>query len=259
MGFICRIGLLAAVLWCAGAESTRADDKPVVIFAAASLTSVLSDVAAMAVDAGLPPCRCVHAASSALARQIVHGAPADIFISANRQWMDYTIKERTIDAESLRIIARNRLVLISPAVAPIKLPERHWPALPASLNNGWLAMGDPDHVPAGQYALAALKSLGLWDRLAPRIARAANVRAALALVARGEAAAGIVYGSDLQVSENVLLAAEFPADSHPPIEYPAALTREQPNSDAARYYTFLFSPAVQARFRKHGFLAAHGS
>lgn len=239
--------------------AAMAETRPLTVFAAASLATVLDGLAGLAEKTGLPPCRCVFAASSALARQIVDGAPGDIFISANRQWVDHTVRAGAMDGATRRIIARNRLILISPADRPLALPPGQWRRLPALLAVGRLAMADPDHAPAGVYGAAALRRLGLWETLAPRVARAGNVRAALALVARGEAAAGIVYASDLLVSGRVRRVARFPADSHPAIEY-AAVARAAPRGPSVdAYLAFLMSPDVQARFAAHGFLAADGS
>ncbi len=236
----------------------HADAPPVTIFAAASLTAIMSDVAHMATRAGLPRCRCVFASSAALARQIIDGAPSDIFISANRHWVNQAIKAGVMDGETRQIIIHNRLVLVSNKNNPIKFSPVNWYRLPVVLADRWVAMADPDHVPAGIYGAAALKYFGVWQQVEPRIARAPNVRAALALVARGEAGAGIVYNSDLRVSEQVKFVATFPADSHPPIEYAAVVSNNADRVSTDAYFAFLMSSDVQARFLAHGFLPVDG-
>jgi len=258
MGKGIGIGLLTLVMWLGTGVGTRAE-QPITIYAAASLTNAINDIAGRAEQTGLPSCRCVYAASSALARQIANAAPVDIFISANREWVDYAVAQGALLGASRRIVARNRLILIAPAMAPFQLSSWKWPIVREALNGGWLALGDPDHVPAGLYAAGALKNMGLWSHLAPRLARAANARAALALVARGEAAAGIVYGSDLNVSQQVRLAAEIPVASHPTIEYWAALAVAGTGGRGRDYLAYLQSAPAQARFLAHGFMAGHGS
>ena len=240
-------------------EVTYAETRPVTVFAAASLTTVLSEVADMAIRYGLPPCRCVFAASSSLARQITDGAPSDIFVSANRYWVNHLAKAGVMDGRTQQIIARNRLVLVAHTNVEMQIPGGSWELLPGLLDGRWLAMADPDHVPAGMYGAAALRHFRIWDRLKPSIARAPNVRAALALVDRGEAVAGIMYSSDIRVSERVRVIATFPHNSHPPIEYAAVLRNMPGNEFVDAYYAFLMSSAVQARFAEHGFLPANDS
>lgn len=249
---------LGLIVLFGGAAPTAAARPPVTVFAAASLTGVLTDIEGLARRQGLPGCRCVFAASSALARQIANGAPADIFISANRRWVDYAVDNSPLDTATRRVIAGNRLVLIAPADRPLTLPGGDWAALPARLAGGWLAIADPAHVPAGLYGAAALRHLGLWDALAPRLAIAANVRTALALVDRGEAAAGIVYGTDVQAAARVVEIAAFPDTSHPPIEYLAVLHRAPVAPDAEAYFALLLSSAAQARFAAFGFQPGSG-
>ena len=239
--------------------SVRAEPRPVTVFAASSLTTVMGEIAEVAEGAGLPACRCVFAASSVLARQIADGAPSDIFISANRQWVDHAIETGAMDAQTRQVIVRNRLVLISPADAPLPLSPSRWHAMPKLLEGEWLAMADPDHVPAGIYGAAALKAVGVWGAMTGKIARTANVRAALALVARGEARAGIVYGSDLGVTDEVRRVATFPDHTHPLIEYVAVVNLHSDRDTVDAYFAFLMSADAQARFAAHGFLPASGS
>lgn len=258
------LGKLTNLIGFAGFAATLigpvyAEKRPVTVFAAASLTTVLSEVAEMATRIGLPRCRCVFAASSALARQIANGAPSDIFISANRHWVNQVIKARVMDGKTQQIIARNRLVLVAHADMQLQVLPGKWEMLPNLLEGHWLAMADPDHVPAGMYGVAALKHFRIWNRLESMIARAPNVRAALALVDRGEAAAGIVYSSDIGISDQIKLLATFPDQSHPPIEYAAVISSKAESGVADVYFAFLMSSAVQARFSAHGFLAAEDS
>ena len=244
------IGMLAFLM----SLSVRAEPRPVTVFAASSLTTVMAEIAEVAKRAGLPACRCVFAASSVLARQIVDGAPSDIFISANRQWVDYAVDAGTMDAQTRQVIVHNRLILVSPADAPLSLLSGRWQAMPKLLEGEWLAMADPNHVPAGIYGAAALKALGVWRAMTGKIARTANVRAALALVARGEARAGIVYGSDLGVTDQVSRVATFPEHTHPPIEYTAVVSTRADRDAVEAYYAFLMSADAQARFAANGFL-----
>ncbi len=191
----------------------------ITVFAAASLKTAMDRLApAYEAETG-DRVTAVLAGSSALARQIQRGAPADVFVSANVAWMDVLEEEGLIAAESRRALLGNRLVLVAPgAAAPLDLG-----ALPEALGEGRLAMALVEAVPAGIYGRAALVSLGLWEALAPRVAQADNVRAALALVATGAAPYGIVYATDAAAEPRVSVAATFPAASHPPIVYPAAV------------------------------------
>lgn len=255
-GSVLAFGLIIGL--CA-AGVVRAGPMPVTVFAAASLTGVLTDINELARRQDLTECRCVFAASSALARQIANGAPADIFISANRRWVDYAVGASQLDGATRRVVAGNRLVLIAPADRPITLDGGRWAELPAKLQGGWLAIADPDHVPAGIYGAAALRKLGIWEALRPRLARAANVRAALALVDRGEAAAGIVYGTDLRASSRVAEIAILPTGSHPPIDYLAVLHRAPATPGAEAYFALLLSSAAQSVFTRHGFRPGSGS
>ncbi|MCR9219747.1 MAG: molybdate ABC transporter substrate-binding protein [Alphaproteobacteria bacterium] len=250
-----------------GAPGARAE-APLTVFAAASLTDALTDAAAAYRARGGEPVRLVFESSSTLARQIEQGAPAHLFLSANPAWMDYAAARGLIEAASRRDLLANALVLIAPAdAAAAPAPEAVLSAdaaLATLLPQGArLAMGDPDHVPAGIYARQALQSLGQWEALAPRIARAANVRTALALTARREAPLGIVYATDALADPRVAVVARFPADSHAPIRYPAAITRyglESAQHGAARaFLDFLSGADAGAVFARHGFQAAAAS
>ena len=201
----------------------------------------------------------VFAASSTLARQIEQGAPADLFLSADEQWMDYAEQRGLILPETRRAVLGNALVLIAPAdsrAGPVTLtPGAELAKLLG--DDGRLAVGDPAHVPAGIYAAAALTSLGLWQALAPRLARAENVRAALLLVERGEAPLGIVYATDAAASRRVRVLGTFPADSHPPISYPFALTQRGAGNAAAHdLLAYLSGPQAAETWRRYGFTLA---
>jgi len=230
-----------------------AADNQVTVFAAASLTSALD---AMSSKRGTPRCRCVYASSSVLARQIIAGAPADIFISAHPRWMAELVRHGVIVAPSRRDLLRNRLVFAAPASAPIKIDGRQ--SIISAVKNGWLAMGDPDHVPAGIYGKAALENMELWKILTPRIVRATNVRAALALVERGEAALGLVYESDLKASSKVVLAGRLATSTHPPVIYSAAVIKGRGTALVKRFYDTLNSPEAKSIFVKHGFRPVDG-
>jgi len=198
----------------------------VTVFAAASLADVLMAIGARSGRTG-PPIRFSFAASSTLARQIEQGATADIFISADEAWMDHLARRGRIVAETRRDLARNRLVVVKPGSPENSEPPESVAALRDALLSGGpperVATGDPAHVPAGRYAEAALRRLGLWTEIESRLVRADNVRSALAFVERGEVAAGIVYATDALLSRKVRVAARFPEASHPPIRYPAAV------------------------------------
>jgi molybdate transport system substrate-binding protein len=193
-----------------------------------------------------------YGASSALARQVEAGAPADAFFSADTDWMDYLQTRSLIDNGSRHTVLGNRLVLISPADSTVTVKIKPHFALAKLLGGGRLATGNPDSVPVGRYAKIALTNLGVWSEVQAQIAPADNVRAALALVARGEAPLGIVYRTDAVVEKKVRIVAEFPASSHEPIVYPAAVTAHA-HDGAADFVKFLSSPTAQAIFAKDGF------
>lgn len=247
--------LFAMLLVAAGAPSAAQDRAPVRVFAAASLTEAMGDLADLWSAQGNPRPVLVFGASSALARQIERGAPADVFVSADLEWMDWLDDRRLVAAGTRRALAGNRLVLVTPAAAP---RVRIDPAQPGALVRmlgveGRLAIADPAAVPAGRYARAALTSLGVWDALAPRTVNAENVRSALAFVERGDAAAGIVYATDARASPRVRVAAVFAEASHPPIVYPAAALAPA-RGERLAFLRFLGSPAAKAVLRKRGFV-----
>ena len=234
-----------------GLAAVRAE--PVNVFAAASLKTALDEInVAWKASAGQEAAG-IYAASSALAKQIVEGAPADIFISADLDWMDDLENRKLIKPDSRRNLIGNTLVLIAPAGAGLKIDLQPGVDLLSLLKGGRLAVGETKAVPAGRYAKAALQSLGIWDGLAANLAEQVNVRAALQLVARGESPLGIVYGSDANAETKVAVAGVFPETAHPPIIYPVAIIATSKNPAAPDYLSFLGSNEVLAIFAKHGF------
>lgn len=239
----------------AAAQPPAPVQQPATVFAAASLTDALRDLGRQWEARGHPRPRLSFAASSALARQIEQGAPADLFVSADEAWADY-LQARGLLVNATRVSPiGNALVLIAPADAARPVTLAPGTDLAAWLGpRGRLATGDPAHVPAGRYAQAALTWLGQWDALAPRLARADNVRAALLLVERGEAPLGIVYATDAAASRGVRVVGSFPAESHPPITYPFAVTRRaEGNAQAEALLAFLTGPEAAATWQRFGF------
>ena len=237
-----------------GAVGAQAADAPrgVLVFAAASLASVLGDLdGVFTARTGIQVTSSL-AASSTLAKQIEAGAPADVYFSADLQWMTYLEQRGLLRPGSRHDVVGNSLVLIAPASSPLQVSIAPGFGLARLLGGGHLAVADPDSVPAGIYAREALRKLGVWDSVVPRLVRAENVRAALAYVARGDAPLGIVYRTDALVEKGVHVAGVFPADSHSPIVYPVALTRHS-NRAAARYLAFITGPDARSLFRKWGF------
>jgi molybdate transport system substrate-binding protein len=250
------LSLLAAMAMGMGAARAQ---EPVTVFAAASLTDALRALGQEWAARGNPAPRLSFAASSALARQIEQGAPAHLFLSADQRWMDYLQERNAIVNATRTSPLGNALVLITPADAPARgVTLARGTDLAALLGaNERIAVADPAHVPAGRYARAALEWMGQWAALEPRLARAANVRAALLLVERGETPFGIVYATDLGASPRVALAGTFPAGSHPPIAYPVALTRRAAgNAQARAFHAFLTGPEAAPAWARFGFTRA---
>ncbi|UYK81728.1 molybdate ABC transporter substrate-binding protein [Xanthomonas sacchari] len=231
---------------------------PLTVFAAASLKESLDEAASAYQRASGTPVQVSYAASSTLARQVEQGAPADVFVSADQEWMDYLQQRKLIDPALRRDLLGNTLVLVAPAASKAQVDLRKPGALLAALGaQGRLAVGQTASVPAGKYARAALQALGQWDSVQPRLAESESVRSALMLVARGEAPLGIVYGSDAQAEPKVRVVATFPADSHAPIVYPVAPLRASAQGKAAvEFVRWLGTPPAQAIFRRHGFSLA---
>lgn len=226
--------------------------ETITVFAAASLKDALDEVA-MAYRATSGNRIVVsYAASSALAKQIEAGAPADAFISADVEWMDYLEKRHLIKPDTRRNLLRNRLVLIAPADSKVSVDIAPGFPLARILGNGRLAMANPDAVPAGIYGKAALESLRVWKDVQSKVAPAENVRAALVLVSRGEAPLGIVYRTDAAVDPRVRVVGAFPENTHPPIIYPIAeAVKAKPATSA--FVTWLNKPEARAIFKKYGF------
>lgn len=231
-----------------------AQQKGPLVLAAASLQESLTEAAAAWTAKRHARPTLSFAASSALARQIGAGAPADLFVSADEPWMDDVANKGLIKPESRVAFLANSLVLIAPIAKPVRLKIRPGFPIAAALGDGRLAMADPDSVPAGKYGKASLTRLGVWSAVEPKIARAENVRAALALVERGEAPLGIVYATDAKASKAVRIVGVFPGDSHPPITYPIAVLKTATSPDAEGFRRFLISGAGKAIFKRYGFL-----
>jgi molybdate transport system substrate-binding protein len=244
------IAVAAAFLLAAGA--VRAEGADVTVFAAASLKNALDAVMAEHRRSSGKRVVASYAASSALARQVEQGAPADLIISADLEWMDYLQQRNLIRPETRRSLLGNRIVLVAPAdrAAPVELKPG---VLAAALRGGRLAIASAASVPAGRYAKAALENLGLWPELSGRLAEAENVRAALTFVSRGEAPLGIVYETDARADPNVAVVARFPDGSHPPIVYPVAVTAASKSPGAEAFLDALRSRSSAAIFAREGF------
>jgi molybdate transport system substrate-binding protein len=234
------------------ASATLAQPAPLTVFAAASLKNVLDEVNTAYAAQSHAAVRGAYAASSALARQIEQGAPADAFISADSDWMDYLAQRKLIVAASRRDVLTNHLALIAPATSAVRLTIRKGFPLAKALGDGRLAIAGPE-VPAGKYGRASLQALGVLDSVSDHLAPAENVRGALAFVAQGEAPLGIVYDTDAKTEPKVRIVGLFPDASHPRIVYPAALVAASTNTGAAAYLVFLQGPQASAIFRRYGF------
>jgi molybdate transport system substrate-binding protein len=253
MYWLARVFVVGAILCGSVVPPASAEEKNLTVFAAASMKNALDDVdAAYTARSGV---RIIasYAASSALAKQIEQGAPADIFISADIDWMDDAAARKSIDEGTRTSLLGNSIVLIAPRdskVAKAAIGPNF--DLAGLAGNGRIATGDVNAVPVGKYAKAALEKLGAWQTAAPKFAMAESVRAALTLVARGEAVLGIVYATDARVEPGVKIIGTFPADSHPPIIYPVAATSSA-KPGAADYLAFLRSSQAKAIFERYGF------
>jgi len=231
----------------------RAQDATLTVFAAASMKNAVDDInAAFAKATGIKVVSS-YAASSALAKQIESGAPADLFASADLEWMDYVAGKKLIKDDTRVNLLGNRLVLIAPKDSKISnVTIGPGFDLAKLAGGGRIATGDVRAVPVGKYAKAALEKLGSWTAAAPKFAMAENVRAALTLVGRGEAPLGIVYETDAKIEKNVKIVGHFPEGSHPPITYPVALTANA-KPEATQYFAFLRSGLAKTVFETYGF------
>jgi molybdate transport system substrate-binding protein len=245
--------LVAAVC---GNVGLGADRQAITVFGAASLTDALQDLGdGFSKDTSVPV-RFSFAASSTLAKQIENGSPADIFFSADLEWMDYLQSHGLIQAPSRQDALGNRLVLIAPLDSKIRLKIQPHFALAAALGGGRLATGDPASVPVGRYAKQALTTLGVWSEIADRLVPADSVRSALAFVDRGEAPLGIVYETDALLDKHVQVVDQFPAGSHKPIIYPVALTNAAQPA-AGRFLAYIRGAAGDVTFKRYGFRPLH--
>jgi molybdate transport system substrate-binding protein len=251
-----RSVLVVAVVVVATAWSVaaRAQERDLLVFGAASLKNALDDADAQYQREAGHKVVVSYGASSALAKQIEGGAPADIFISADLDWMDYVAQHKLIKPDTRFNLLGNKLVLIAPADSTVNLTIGPNFPLAQALGNNRLAMADPAAVPAGKYGKAALEALGVWSSVAAKIAPAQDVRATLLLVSRGEAPLGIVYQTDAAADKGVKIVGAFPEQTHPPIIYPIAVTSASTNPGAAAYIGFLKSPAAKPAFEKQGFV-----
>lgn len=242
--------LLALPLLLLLAACAPAAPQGPVVLAAASLQDALEEAADSWAAQGQPRPVLSFAGTPALVRQIAAGAPADVFISADEQWMDWLEQRQLLRPGTRRVIASNALVSI--------VPQDTMPFADsfANVTHGRIALADPDSVPAGRYARAALQAIGAWEKVEPHLIPTENVRAALRLVELGEADGGVVYASDAAASDKVTLVYRFDPGTHPPIAYPAAVLADATSTDAEPFLAFLASDAGQAILQRHGFLPA---
>ena len=253
LGQVTRRAVFAAFAFVAAAPLAQAQEKSITVFAAASMKNALDDINAAFLKATGTKVTASYAASSALARQLEQGAPADIFASADLEWMDYSAGKKTIKDDTRVNLLGNRLVLVAPTDSKIdSVTLAPGFDLAKLIGDGRIATGEVNSVPVGKYAKAALEKLGIWGSVEKRFAMADNVRAALALVARGEAVLGIVYETDAKAEKNVKIVGAFPAASHAPIVYPVAATANA-RPEAAAYLNFLRSGIAKAVFEQYGF------
>jgi molybdate transport system substrate-binding protein len=249
-----RVSLvLCCCLMAAAAFAADEERPPVLVFAAASLTNVLGELSNAWQESSGTPVKLSFAASSVLARQIEAGGKADVFISADQEWMGYLQSRALIEKATRRNLVGNRLVLIAPADSKVELEIAPGFPLAAALGKGRIATGDPDTVPVGRYARSALITLGVWDEIQDRLVRADNVRSAMMFVARGEVPLGIVYTTDALVDSKVRIVDTFPENTHAPITYPGAAIIASDNR-ARAYLEFLASPQARDTWRRFGFL-----
>ena len=241
------LGLFAAV------TPAAAQGRDVVVFAAASMKNALDEINAAWGRDGGKRATISYAASSALAKQIESGAPADLFASADLDWMDYAAGKGLIRPDTRVTLLGNRLVLVAPKDSTAAVSLAPGLDLAPTLSGGRLAMANVDAVPAGKYGKTALETLGAWEGVKGQVAQAENVRAALLLVSRGEAPLGIVYQTDAASDPGVRVVGTFPEGSHPPIVYPVAITKDSSHPDAAAFLAFLRSATARAAFERQGF------
>jgi molybdate transport system substrate-binding protein len=251
---IALAGLMLTSTFFVEAQAQKTDTTTITIFAAASLKNALDNAAAAYEKSTGNKAVISYAGSSALARQIEQGAPADIFISADLDWMNYVEKAKLIKNDTRFNLLGNELVLIAPKSSSVELKIGKDFPLAVALGDNHIAMANVKSVPAGKYGSAALKKLGVWSAVESKVAQADNVRAALALVATGEAPLGIVYQTDAAAEPKVKIVGVFPEDTHPPIIYPIAIIAATKNGDAAKaFIDYLKTPDARAFFTQQGF------
>ena len=258
MRFLAGLFAAASLLLTSACSDSGEKEGPLVL-AAASLQDALTEAADAWTAEGHAKPVLSFAATSALARQIESGAPADMFLSADEKWMDELSAKDAIREDTRTSFLANSLVLISPADSSQEVTITPGFALADALGDGRLAMADPDGVPAGRYGKQALSNLGVWDSVKDKIVPAENVRVALALVARKETALGIVYATDAKAEPGVRVVDTFPADSHTPISYPLAILKTSQNPAAEQFREFLLSDEAASIFREYGFEAQSGT
>ncbi|MSO72441.1 MAG: molybdate ABC transporter substrate-binding protein [Rhodospirillaceae bacterium] len=241
-----------AVFGYAAPTCAQGADK-ILVFAASSLTEALTEIGDAYARSGQPRPVFSFAASSTLARQIENGAPAAVFVAADEEWMDYLAARKLIVAGTRNAFLGNSLVLITPADRPLHLRIETGFPLATAIGMGKLALADPDSVPAGRYAKAALENLGVWQAVASNVVRGDGVRSALAFVERGEAAAGIVYATDAMLTRKVAVVGSFPPASHAAISYPLAILAGHDTAAARGFRDFLLGEEAGAVYRKFGF------
>jgi molybdate transport system substrate-binding protein len=250
-------GVTAALLLAAPSGPTEAQGSDVLVFAAASLKNALDAVNAQWRKETGKKAVISYASSSALAKQIEQGAPAQMFIAADLDWMDYLAAKSLIEPDTRSNLLGNRIVLIAPKDKALPVEIKPGFDLAKLLGDGRLSMANVDAVPAGKYGKAALEKLGVWASVSGKIAQAENVRATLLLVSRGEAPAGIVYQTDAAADPNVKIIGTFPEDTHPPIIYPIALTASATHPDAAALLAYIASDKARPLFEAQGFTVLH--
>ncbi|WP_305817222.1 molybdate ABC transporter substrate-binding protein [Photobacterium leiognathi] len=249
-----KLVLATAAVFSLFSISASAADNNITVFAASSLTNALNDIAAKYQQETGVKTTLSFASSSALARQVALGAPANIYLSANEKWMDYVEQQGAVIDNSRVDVLKNSLVMVAPTDYPqnnISL-SASWD-LSKALDGTRLAVGNPANVPAGRYAKQSLEFMHLWKQAEPLLARANNVRSALVLVERGEAKLGIVYKTDAEISKKVKIVATFPEDSHKPITYPMALVKGNDTPAAKAFYQYLQHDEAKAIFKQYGF------
>lgn len=251
--YLSKVLIILLLFTAGGPRPAQAQEQTLIVFAAASLRNAIDEVNVEFAKASGVRVVVSYAATSALVRQMEQGAPANIFLSADLEWMEYAAQKGLIAPASRIDVLGNRLVLIAPKESPLgTLVIDRGLELGKLVGDGRMATGDVRAVPSGKYAKAALESLALWEHVQGKLAMVENVRAALMLVGRGETPLGVVYATDAQGEPNVKVLGTFPENSHPPIIYPAAATRDAKPA-AAQYLIFLRSPAAGRIFERHGF------